>query len=95
MTPPVFHAYADDLRWDCRSRCCGPRRTACARRTNSGCSGCQRGQAMIEYLVLVAALVAGLAAVGLYGDDGGLAGRLVEALRGFHLRFAAALAWPV
>lgn len=54
----------------------------------------QRGQSAVEYLVVVT-LVIGLAGVGWLGEGGGLLGWLLDALRGFHYRFAASLALPL
>ncbi len=54
----------------------------------------QRGQSAIEYLVVVT-LVLGLAGSGWLGEGGGLLGWLLDALRGFHHRFAASLALPL
>ncbi|MDH2239032.1 hypothetical protein N5K27_22240 [Pigmentiphaga sp. GD03639] len=53
-----------------------------------------RGQSAAEYLV-VAMLLAGVAGAGWFGEGGGLLAWLLEALRGFHLRFAGSLALPL
>ncbi len=54
----------------------------------------QRGQSMAEYLV-VAMLLVGVAGGGLFGEGGGVLAWLLDALRGFHLRFAGSLALPL
>jgi len=54
----------------------------------------QRGQSAAEYLI-VATLLIGLAGGGWFGEDGGLLGWLLDALRGFHHRFAGSLALPL
>lgn len=54
----------------------------------------QGGQSAIEYLILVTLLI-GLTGYGWLGEGGGLLGWLLDALAGFHRRFAAALAMPL
>ncbi|AZG07791.1 hypothetical protein EGT29_07835 [Pigmentiphaga sp. H8] len=54
----------------------------------------QRGQSAAEYLV-VAMLLAGVAGAGWFGEGGGLLAWLLDALRGFHQRFAGSLALPL
>lgn len=54
----------------------------------------QRGQSAVEYLV-VAMLLAGVAGAGWFGEGGGLLAWLLDALRGFHRRFAVSLALPL
>lgn len=54
----------------------------------------QRGQSAVEYLV-VATLLIGVTGGGWFGEGGGLLGWLLDALRGFHHRFAGALALPL
>jgi hypothetical protein len=53
------------------------------------------GQAIAEYLVILVAVVAGIASTGLFGDGGGVLAQLVDALRAFHYRFATVLSWPL
>ncbi len=53
------------------------------------------GQAIAEYLIILVAVVAGIAGTGLFGDGGGVLAQLVDALRAFHYRFATVLSWPL
>lgn len=55
----------------------------------------QAGQAMTEYLIVVGALLAGGIGAGLFGENGGLLGMLIDALRGFHHRFSMTLSLPL
>ncbi|VCU71577.1 hypothetical protein PIGHUM_03662 [Pigmentiphaga humi] len=52
----------------------------------------QRGQSAVEYLVVVV-LMLGIG--GWMGGGGGLLETVLQALRGFHFRFAAVLALPL
>jgi hypothetical protein len=54
----------------------------------------EQGQAAMECLIVTVLLV-GLTGAGMFGEGGGLLGWLLEALRGFHGRFAATLALPL
>ncbi|WP_299455043.1 hypothetical protein [uncultured Pigmentiphaga sp.] len=54
----------------------------------------QAGQSAVEYIVLAAAVIA-LAGLGFLGEGGGLLGWLLDALAGFHRRFAASVAMPL
>jgi hypothetical protein len=50
-----------------------------------------RGQASVEAIIIVVALVGGAIGLGLFGEDGGLAAMWVEGLRGFQRGFGYAL----
>lgn len=52
------------------------------------------GQSSVEAIVIIAALVAGAAGLGLFGDDGGVAGFFVDGLRRFQRGFGHALSLP-
>ncbi len=62
--------------------------TACA------CSYPQHGQAAVETLIVTLVLIAGFWGVGWLQGEHGAVARLVDALLGWHQRFAAALAVP-
>jgi hypothetical protein len=53
-----------------------------------------RGQSSVEAIVIIAALVAGAAGLGLFGEDGGVAGFFIDGLRRFHQGFGHALSLP-
>jgi hypothetical protein len=48
----------------------------------------------VEAIVIIAALVAGAAGLGLFGEDGGVAGFFIDGLRRFHQGFGHALSLP-
>lgn len=54
----------------------------------------QNGQSAVEYLLAVTLLI-GLAGAGWFGEGRSLLDGLLEALQGFHHRFAASLALPL
>lgn len=51
----------------------------------------QFGQASVEAIVIIAALVMGAVGLGLFGEDGGMAGFFVDGLRRFQRGFGYAL----
>jgi hypothetical protein len=52
---------------------------------------CQRGQSSVEAIVIIAALLVGAVGLGLFGEDGGVAGFFVDGLRRFQRGFGHAL----
>lgn len=50
-----------------------------------------RGQASVEAIIIVVALLGGAVGLGLFGDDGGLAAMWIEGLRRFQRGFGYAL----
>lgn len=69
--------------------------SAVDRAASRSCASRQRGQAAVEVLLLTMVLIAGFWGVGWMQGDSGVLAMLLDALRGWHQRFAATLALPV